>query len=78
MIKKVITKNYNIYKCSKCYGVFDKGWSDEEAKAEFDKHWPDGDFEDAKKIGPLCDDCYEEFKIWMKKKYLDDYAKRFV
>lgn len=48
----------NEYKCAVCKGVFQKGWSDEEATKEatevFGKHpdeWND-------EVMTVCDDCY--------------------
>ena len=49
----------NQYQCEHCKGVFDKGWSDEDAKKEaednFGKH-PD-EWNDDQVI--ICDDCYK-------------------
>ena len=48
----------NQYRCAQCGGIFDKGWTDEEARAEQeDNGWleiPD-DF-----MAVVCDDCYKE------------------
>ena len=48
------------YKCAKCGGVFEKGWSDEEAKNEakelFGKHPNDWNNEAV----IVCDDCFNE------------------
>ena len=47
----------NEYQCCKCGGVFEKGWTDEEAKAEMVKNFGTA-MED---VDVLCDDCYNEF-----------------
>lgn len=48
----------NEYKCARCHGVFEKGWSDEESKKEaeeiFGKH-PD-EWNDFPEV--ICDDCF--------------------
>lgn len=52
----------NEYQCDNCKGVFEKGWSDEEADAEAI----------ANGFGPLdeddnvliCDECFNKFKPW--------------
>ncbi len=67
-----------MYRCSHCKGIFEKAWSDEESRTEFDKRWPDEDFKKAKNAGILCDDCYEEFKVWMEKNHPNEYAKRYL
>lgn len=48
----------NEYKCAMCGGVFEKEWSDEEAKAEQeDNGWGDIADEDMEIV---CDDCYKK------------------
>ena len=49
----------NTYKCEICEGVFEKGWSDEEASAELGKNFPGHAEEDC---GLVCDDCYEKMR----------------
>ena len=49
--------NPNQYKCSSCDGVFDKGWTDKEAKEEFGKDFPSLSTNDACLV---CDDCYNK------------------
>ena len=47
----------------RCHGVFDKGWSDEEATKEQKENWgntPDNEME------ILCDECYKDFMKWYK------------
>lgn len=50
----------NEYKCASCGIVYEKGWTDEEAKQEaeeiFGKH-PD-DWNSPQKV--VCDDCFQE------------------
>jgi hypothetical protein len=50
----------NQYRCALCGGVFDKGWSDEEAKAEMEQNFPGmkADQEDL-----VCDPCYQALPI---------------
>lgn len=47
----------NEFKCAMCGGVFEKGWTDEEATAEavsiFGEHREDDAI--------VCDDCWNEF-----------------
>ncbi len=49
--------------CGRCEKEFQKGWSDEEAKAEYKKNFPDtqGDAEDL-----VCDPCYKEILAWLE------------
>lgn len=44
------------YKCAVCEGVFEEGWSDEEAVAELNKDFP-GFTKDQCDI--VCEDCYK-------------------
>jgi len=52
-------------KCARC-GCdigFDSEWSEEDAKEEYQKMFPnDPNMEVATDV--ICDDCYEEFKKW--------------
>lgn len=42
------------YTCAQCNGVFERGWTDEEAKAEqAENGWQDED------CAMVCDDCYK-------------------
>jgi len=47
----------NQYRCEWCNGIFDKGWSDEEAMAEKER-----DFEAVpmEACAVVCDDCYQK------------------
>lgn len=49
------------YECSNCHGVFEKGWSDEEATAELGENFP-GFQPTACEI--VCDDCYQKIMGW--------------
>jgi hypothetical protein len=49
--------NANEYKCQACGGVFEKGWSDEEAAAELGETFPDFAPIDC---GLVCDDCWQK------------------
>jgi hypothetical protein len=46
------------YQCCLCGGVFEFGWTDEDAEAELKKNFgKERDLED----GIACDDCYRKF-----------------
>ena len=45
------------YKCAACGGVFEKGWTDEEAQEEYEKMFG-GNAPECK--ATVCDDCYKE------------------
>lgn len=47
----------NEYKCTCCKGIFTKGWSDEEAKAELADTFPGFEEEECDLV---CDDCYKK------------------
>jgi DNA-directed RNA polymerase subunit RPC12/RpoP len=47
----------NEYKCTACGGVFEKGWSDDEAVAELNETFGSVPMEDC---GIVCDDCYRK------------------
>ena len=38
--QKLEEAHHETFICGLCGGVFDKGWSDEEAEAEKQEHWP--------------------------------------
>lgn len=48
--------NSNEYKCALCKGVFEKGWSDEEALKEKDELWSGISIEECDLV---CDDCFK-------------------
>lgn len=45
------------YQCAMCGGVFTKGWSEQEARAETQQYWPDTPQED---LAVVCDDCWQK------------------
>lgn len=56
----------DLYQCAICKGVFHKGRSDAEAKAEFEQRHPhDGPIPE-EEIDLICDDCFVEFDRWVK------------
>ena len=50
--------NPNEYKCAECGGVFDKGWTDQEAAAELKANF--GSSFTPAGCDVVCDDCYEK------------------
>lgn len=48
----------NAYECGICHGVFEKGWSDEEAAAEAAGNFPGLNIE--QEGGLVCHDCYNK------------------
>jgi len=50
------------FKCELCGGVFEKEWSDEEAKEEYERNFKEYKNEPT---AIICDDCY---RIVMKEK----------
>lgn len=51
------------YKCKCCGGVFEKGWSEEEAREEAVRNFPDVQKEPQVII---CDDCYKAFMVYAR------------
>ncbi len=47
------------YRCAVCYGIFERTWSDEEAKAEMEATWNETSDPDI-----VCDDCFQEVIVW--------------
>lgn len=47
----------NEYRCASCVGVFEKAWSDEEAKTELATNFPGFEPDDCDLV---CDDCYQK------------------
>ena len=50
----------NEFKCELCGNVYDKGWSDEEAKQEYFDNFDDTNIDDC---GMVCDDCYNKIRF---------------
>lgn len=50
----------NEYKCAYCHGVFEKGWSDEEAQTEAEVTFgkPVKDWKNEAAL--VCEDCYQK------------------
>ena len=56
-VKEMKKLKSNEYRCAVCKGVYEKGWSDEEAIEELGGNFPGIDIDDC---GVVCDDCYKE------------------
>jgi rubredoxin len=54
-----VTKTYT---CEQCGGVFDAGWTEEEARAEQRQNF--GDMPDGV-MAQVCDDCYKQIMIFV-------------
>ena len=50
----------NEYQCALCKGVFNFGWSEEEATIELEKNFPGITKEDC---AIVCDDCYKQMGL---------------
>lgn len=60
------------FTCDGCMTSFNKCWSEEEAKKEYESApWnvPGQD------CGMLCDDCFEEFKVWFDSLTPEDHIR---
>jgi len=54
----------NEFRCYGCKGVFEKGWSDTEAMAEFNAaEYP---MQPNEELIELCDDCHKHFLALMR------------
>jgi len=60
------------FTCDRCNETFNRGWTEEEAKKEFDTAPWNIPGED---IGILCDDCFEGFKIWFDSLTEEDHKR---
>ena len=54
----------NEYKCEKCGGIFEKGWSDEEAAIEYIAIYGEAPMAN---VALLCEDCYQKYHKWFEK-----------
>lgn len=54
------------FTCDRCKQVFQKRWTDEEAKAEFTATF--GYQCEIEKEAIVCESCYEEFMAWYRKR----------
>ena len=48
----------NEYQCSMCHRVFEKGWTEEEARTEQKENGWEND-----ECNLVCDDCYKEMRL---------------
>lgn len=63
----------NEYKCDACGGVFERGWSNEDAKQEYkDKFGMEVREDD----GIVCDDCYKQMMREIDKGMPSDYMNK--
>lgn len=51
------------YTCGNCGKTFEKGWSDEEARAEYQQNFPETQ---GHPEALVCDDCYRAIREWWK------------
>lgn len=52
------------FTCEKCDLVFEKAWSDDEARNEYDRNFPEVANLPADQLGLVCDNCYKAFNAW--------------
>lgn len=52
------------FRCQRCGEVYAKGWTDDEAAAEFREQFPGFGTEECALV---CSECYGDFMIWMAK-----------
>lgn len=50
----------NEFRCTACKGIFEKGWSEEEAQKEADEIW--GEIPEDEKV-IICDDCFNSVSL---------------
>ncbi len=59
LIKDTMERAEKLYKCEICGGIYERGWTEEEATEEAKKHgWDVGEDPDSYVI--VCDDCYKK------------------
>lgn len=58
------------YTCAHCGGVYSKGWSDEEARAEYEATMPQA-VERGDEVAVVCDDCYRPILEWARRTGLE-------
>lgn len=46
------------FTCTLCHGTYEKGWSDEEAQAEYVEKWPSSAAAGVS-TNIVCDDCFK-------------------
>jgi hypothetical protein len=52
------------FTCANCGGVFNKGWSDSKAVAEYRANMPEVPPDEPTDL--VCDPCYERIMTWLK------------
>ena len=52
------------FTCARCGGIFNKGWSDAEAKAKYRANMPEVPPDEPTDL--LCDPCYQRFMAWLE------------
>jgi hypothetical protein len=52
-----------IYTCDRCGETYEKGWTDEEADAEYAANFP-GLADEPRSV--ICEDCYQAFMVQIK------------
>lgn len=65
--KSVPKLKANEYQCAACGEIYEYGWSDDEAQAEYEENFPTF----AKRNEPVdvvCDDCYLQLTAWKSPK----------
>lgn len=60
------------YKCAMCQQIFEKGWTDEEAKAELKENFGRENTDDCELV---CDDCFKGIEVNAVKSYAELRAK---
>lgn len=53
----------DVFTCAVCKGVFPKGWSDEQAEAEYREDW--GSLPAAEDRALVCDPCWHQVMAWV-------------
>lgn len=62
----------NTFKCEKCGETFNKNRPDDVARKEFEQAPWNVAGDD---IGVICDDCFEEFKVWFSSLTSEDHKR---
>jgi hypothetical protein len=52
------------FTCANCGGVYENGWSDAEAQAEYRANMPEVPRDEPTDL--VCNDCYERFMVWLE------------
>lgn len=59
------------FTCANCKDTFGKGWSDEEAQAEYAENFTESAIRGVE-IDVVCDDCYKELTAWKSPQQAED------